>query len=376
MRAQIATDVMDTATSPEEVGWVRALGPILGRYRGRMLAAIALAVVSQVFLALGPLVQSVILDDAVLADQRPLAPWIALLIAVGVVSFVTNYGRRRLGGRAAVDVQRDLQVAVHHHMQYLDPARRDQLRTGDIMSRATSDITLIQVFLQQLAMSIGSLALLASSLLIMAFLSPLLAVVVGVCVPLFAWLSNRFRTRSFPASWMDQRYQGAVAGVVEEAVTGVRIVKAFGQEQAELDLLTDTATTLYRSRMRTARITARYADAAGDPDARPTRRPRLRRLAGDRGADHARRAARLRQLRRAARHAGAAARRRHRHEPAGAGRRPPRLELLAVQPAVSDAPGARAVTEPTGRARRRRGDLRLRQGPGGARPRDVQRRPR
>jgi ATP-binding cassette subfamily B protein len=225
-----------------------------------MLAAIALAVVSQVFLALGPLVQSVILDDAVLADQRPLAPWIALLIAVGVVSFVANYGRRRLGGRAAVDVQRDLQVAVHHHMQYLDPARRDQLRTGDVMSRATSDITLIQVFLQQLAMSIGSLALLASSLVIMLFLSPLLAVVVGVCVPLFAWLSNRFRTRSFPASWMDQRYQGGVAGVVEEAVTGVRIVKAFGQEQAELDLLTDTATTLYRSRMRSARITARYAD--------------------------------------------------------------------------------------------------------------------
>ena len=164
--------------------------------------------------------------------SAPARPWIALLIAVGVVSFVANYGRRRLGGRAAVDVQRDLQVAVHHHMQYLDPARRDQLRAGDIMSRATSDITLIQVFLQQLAMSIGSLALLASSLVIMVFLSPLLAVVVGVCVPLFAWLSNRFRTRSFPASWMDQRYQGAVAGVVEEAVTGVRIVKAFGQEQA------------------------------------------------------------------------------------------------------------------------------------------------
>ncbi len=325
------------ATSPEEVGWVRALGPILGRYRGRMLAAIALAVVSQVFLALGPLVQSVILDDAVLSDQRPLAPWIALLIAVGVVSFVTNYGRRRLGGRAAVDVQRDLQVAVHHHMQHLDPARRDQLRTGDIMSRATSDITLIQVFLQQLAMSIGSLALLASSLVIMAFLSPLLAVVVGVCVPLFAWLSNRFRTRSFPASWMDQRYQGAVAGVVEEAITGVRIVKAFGQEQAELDLLTDTATTLYRSRMRIgAHHRPLRRGAAGDPDARATGRPRLRRLAGDRGADLARRAARLRHLRVAARRAGAAARRRHRHEPAGCGPAPTACSSCSpVQPAVA-----------------------------------------
>ena len=328
---------------------MRALGPILGRYRGRMLAAIALAVVSQVFLALGPLVQSVILDDAVLADQRPLAPWIALLIAVGVVSFVANYGRRRLGGRAAVDVQRDLQVAVHHHMQYLDPARRDQLRAGDIMSRATSDITLIQVFLQQLAMSIGSLALLASSLVIMLFLSPLLAVVVGVCVPLFAWLSNRFRTRSFPASWMDQRYQGAVAGVVEEAVTGVRIVKAFGQEQAELDLLTDTATTLYRSRMRSARITARYAAAL---QAIPTL-GQLGVLAfGGWLAIEGRISlgvllafatyvvqlvAPVRLL--------AAVTATSQQARAGAHRV---LELLAVQPAVRDAPDARAVTEPRG----------------------------
>ena len=274
---------------------MRGLGPILGRYRGRMLAAIALAVVSQVFLALGPLVQSVILDDAVLADQRPLAPWIALLIAVGLVSFVTNYGRRRLGGRAAVDVQRDLQVAVHHHMQYLDPARRDQLRTGDIMSRATSDITLIQVFLQQLAMidrkhrPAGELAG-DHAVPVAAAGRGDRRVRAAVRVAVQP-LPHPFVPRQLdgPALPGRGRRRGGGGGHRGAHRQGVRA------GAAELDLLTDTATTLYRSRMRHgADHRPLRRSAAGDPDARATRRPRLRWLAGDRGADLARRAPRLR----------------------------------------------------------------------------------
>ncbi len=63
----------------------------------------------------------------------------------------------------------------------------------------------------------------------------------------------------FPASWNDQRLSGAVAGVVDEAVTGVRVVKAFAQEEREFDRLIDRAHELYQSRMRTARYNARYS---------------------------------------------------------------------------------------------------------------------
>jgi ATP-binding cassette subfamily B protein len=60
---------------------------------------------------------------------------------------------------------------------------------------------------------------------------------------------------------MDQRFQGSVAGVVEEAVTGVRVVKAFGQEGQEQDALHGEAGKLFQSRLRTARVTAVYAAA-------------------------------------------------------------------------------------------------------------------
>jgi ATP-binding cassette subfamily B protein len=93
----------------------------------------------------------------------------------------------------------------------------------------------------------------------MFVLSPVLSLVVVVFVPVFAFFAVRFRDRVFPASWNDQRLSGAVAGVVDEAVTGVRVVKAFAQEQREFDRLTEQAHELYQSRMRTARYNSRYA---------------------------------------------------------------------------------------------------------------------
>ena len=224
-----------------------------------MTWAVVLAVLGQGAFALAPLVQKTILDDSVLHHRRPLGPWVAVLVLTGVVTFVLGYIRRALGGRAAVDVQRDLQVRLHHHLQHLDSARRDEMRTGDIMSRATADITLIQMFLQQLGVTAGNVAQVTVAVVVMLVLSPLLATVIVVGIPLFLVLSMRFRDKTFAASWIDQHYQGAVAGVVEEAITGVRIVKAFGQEDQELGLLAEQARHLFRSRLRTARITARYA---------------------------------------------------------------------------------------------------------------------
>src|SRR5436190_16256936 len=130
-----------------QVGWLRGLAPILRPYRKPLIAAIGFASIGQFSLALVPLVQQVIVDDTILHHTRSRPVWIALLLLVGTASFVFNYLRRRIGGRAAVNVQRDLQIAAHHHMQHLDATRRDELRTGDVMSRSTADISLIQIFL-------------------------------------------------------------------------------------------------------------------------------------------------------------------------------------------------------------------------------------
>lgn len=243
-------------------GTVSLLAPALSRRnRIAICAGVVLAIIAMGLLGLIPLIQQIIVDDAIVDHKRSLPLWLGILLATGLASFVANYARRSVGGRAAVRVQRDLQVKVHQHLQHLDASRRDQLRAGDIMSRATSDLTLIQMFLQQLGVAYGNVTLLIVSLIVMLVLSPLLALIMVVSVPLFLVIAMRFRSKSFPASWMDQRFQGSVAGVVEEAVTGVRIVKAFGQECQEQDALHAEAGKLFQSRLRTARIMAVYAAA-------------------------------------------------------------------------------------------------------------------
>lgn len=247
------------AGASDRVGTLKLLAPYLSDNLIRIRVAIVVSVIAQTMLGVIPVIQSVIVDDAILSQERSLTLWIVILVVAVTVGFGLQYLRRRLGFITAARSQRDLQRAVHHHLQHLDGTARDRFRTGDVMSRATSDLTLIQMYIQHTGMLWGNITLLVVALLSMLLLSPLLTVVMAVAVPLFFLVTVRFRGRLFPASWTDQLYKGAVAGVVEEAVTGVRVVKAFGQEAQEQETLQEEATSLFRSRIRTARMTARFS---------------------------------------------------------------------------------------------------------------------
>ncbi len=241
-------------------GTLTLLAPLLGRANLRRIhAGIVLSVLAQMTLAAIPLIQQRIVDDCIVTDQRSLSTWITILLTVGVICFGLQYLRRSVGFRAAARGQRDLQERVHRHMQHLDAGARGRFRTGDVMSRATSDLTLIQMFLQQLGLLAGNVTLLVSALVVMLYLSPMLSLVMVIAVPVFLAVAARFRSRTFPASYTDAVYKGAVAGVVEEAITGVRVVKAFGQEEQEQTTLNAEARTLFRSRLRAARITAKFS---------------------------------------------------------------------------------------------------------------------
>ncbi|MET0579091.1 MAG: ABC transporter transmembrane domain-containing protein, partial [Ilumatobacteraceae bacterium] len=241
------------------VGWLRRLGPFIGRYRGLAIATLIFSVVAQVLIGLLPLIQQVILDQSILSDEQPIGPLLGLLLLTGVCGFTTNYARRYYGAKVSVNLQHDLRLAIHRHLYELDFARHDAMSVGDIMSRSTADLTLIQQFFFSVPMLVANVTLLVVAIVVMFFLSPLLSLVVVVFVPVFAFVGVRFRNRVFPASWNDQRLSGSVAGVVDEAVSGVRVVKAFAQEQREFDRLTDRAHELFQSRLRTARYNARYS---------------------------------------------------------------------------------------------------------------------
>ncbi|MBV9953142.1 MAG: ABC transporter ATP-binding protein, partial [Acidimicrobiia bacterium] len=162
------------------------------------------------------------------------------------------------GGRVSLDVQYDLRTAIFERLQRLDLAGHDRMRTGQLVSRASSDVGLLQGILSFLPVTAGNIITLIVSLVVMAALSPLLTVVALVAVPALLIVMIRLRLRVFPASWDAQQRAGEVADVVEETVSGVRVVKGFGQERRMVEDLSDSAEDLFRSRARLVRIQARY----------------------------------------------------------------------------------------------------------------------
>lgn len=242
-------------------GWLRRLWQWVRPYRGRVSVALLLAVVGQGLLALVPLVQQIIVDDVLLDPTQSLAFWICVLCSIGVLSFVSHALRRYIGSRCAVDVQHDLRVAVHRHLHALDARRRAELAAGDVISRGTSDLNLIPMFISQVPLFVANLTLLAVGLVVMFVLSPPLFVVVAASVPVLFWVTRRLRRELYPASFGDQVLLGQVAAAVDEEIAGVELIRAFGQEGARLDRFRARGTRLFSSRLRSARISARWSAA-------------------------------------------------------------------------------------------------------------------
>ena len=223
-----------------------------------MILAVGAAVIGSASQVLVPLIARQIVDNVIVTRRDALWPWLLALFAAATLTFALAYVRRYRGGQVALSVQLDLRNAMHDHLQILDRDALSRMPTGQLVSRANSDSTLVQGLLNFLPLMTGNLLMMVLSLVVMLFLSPLLALLVLIVLPALFAVSYRMRQRVFPATWDGQQREGDVAQIVDEGVTGVRVVKAFGQESRELHRLADASQRLYGSRLRATRLQARY----------------------------------------------------------------------------------------------------------------------
>ncbi|MFF3526870.1 ABC transporter ATP-binding protein [Streptomyces rubiginosohelvolus] len=248
-------------TGAEQQGWGRRLTGYAWRYRRNVVLALGSSLAGMAVMALVPLITKVIIDDVVTDHTRSLAVWTGLLIGAAVLVYIATYIRRYYGGRLALDVQHDLRTDMYATITRLDGKRQDELSTGQVVGRATSDLQLIQGLLFMLPMTIGNVLLFLISLVIMAWLSLPLTLVALAVAPALWFIARRSKTRLFPATWYAQSQAAAVAGVVDGAVSGVRVVKGFGQEDQETGKLREVSRRLFAGRLRTIRLNSRYTPA-------------------------------------------------------------------------------------------------------------------
>ena len=250
-----------TTSTDARPGWLRRLSRACWRYpRNLMLALAGTLVVSLVGISI-PLIQRAIVDNLTSSTQAAIWPLAVALLVAAAANFAGLYVRRYRGGQLSLDVQHDLRTRLFSSLSRLDGTRQDELHTGQIVSRSISDLSMIQSLLSMVPMLMGNAVLFVGSMIAMAFLSPVLTLVALAVGPALWFIAAASRRTLFPASWDAQQRAAGIAAVVDEAVTGVRVVKGFGQEEQEVRRIERASTRLYAARVRAVRLMARYNPA-------------------------------------------------------------------------------------------------------------------
>ena len=308
-----------------------------------------------------PLVLMDAIDQALVERTSSLTPFVLALVALAAARVVFIFVSRYLLFRSAYDLEFDFRTIIFEHLQRLSFSFYDRVQSGQLISRANSDIRSVQMFLTFVPVIALSCLSGVAAFAIMLTVNVPLALVAMAPLPLVYFAGVAMRRRMFPVSWLAQARLAEIATIVDESVSGVRVVKSFAAERRRLSLLQrerEEGPVGVRARRRHPRP---LGAADRERAARRARaRARVRRLARDRGPRHDRHDRRVQRVHPAAAGAVPAARVPADAEPACA--RVGRPHLRDPRRAARDRrpPGRRRPGRLQGRRRARRRDLLVR----------------
>jgi len=241
-------------------GWIARLSPVLRTHRAVMSGALALAAVAMSIGALVPLVTRNAIDNALDARTSNLSTFVIVLIVLGITRAVFTFGYRYGLYGMAFRIEYQLRTMLHTHLSTLSFSFYDRVQSGQIISRANSDIRSVQMFLTFAPIMAVQLVSFVIAIAIMVSINIILTIVAMVALPGVFVFGQRLRQLIFPISWIVQSRMADVATVVDENVNGVRVVKSFAAEERQVNDLADSA-----FRLRWAQMQAHYARARYNP---------------------------------------------------------------------------------------------------------------
>lgn len=215
---------------------LKPLLPYLARHRGAVLWGVVFVFLANALYPLVPTTIGSAVNNAekglLAADELLLFAGLALVLAALSACF------RFLMRRVLIDASRDVEFEIRNDLftklQSLDPSYFDKQNTGDLMSRATNDMDLLRMLIGPAVMytanSIFSLPLTIAWMLVLDWRLTLLSLVPMLGLPP---LVKFFSSRTHKASHEQQESFGRMTTMVQENFAGIRVVKAYGQEDAE-----------------------------------------------------------------------------------------------------------------------------------------------
>jgi len=252
---------MPEGATKGSTGWPLIVAACRTRWVGLLLGVLVGLGWTAGKVSVGMLVQRAV-DQGIEADDMPaLRQWALVIAGVALVVGCFTGLRRYAAFREARWVEADLRERLFAHLQRLHFAYHDHAQTGQLMSRANTDLQQIQAFVVMIPLTISNSVTVLAVTVILLRIDPLLTLLALGSLPFLNVLATRFSRRLHPAVLGIQQESAELAAVVEETVAGVRVVKGFGAERVQAARLRVEADDVYERSMEAARVRARFLPA-------------------------------------------------------------------------------------------------------------------
>ncbi len=240
----------------------RLLG-FLRPYRRAVLISFALAAVAMGTGVLIPFLVGQTVDE-IRGDGADLTPLALAVVAAGVLRLAFSVSRRIVAGQVSLGVEYDLRNRMYQHLHSLELSFFDTEQTGQLMSRATVDLQAVRFFLGYGLIFILQAALtIVIAATVMIVLDPWLALVSLAPMPFVIWISFRYGRLNRPASQEVQQRIAELTAEAEENIGGVRVVKAFAQEDRQLRRFERATRRVFDQSMVSTKLRAFYSPFIG-----------------------------------------------------------------------------------------------------------------
>jgi len=163
------------------------------------------------------------------------------IVGIGILTGITGVISRNYVFKTAYNVEADLRSLIYEHMTWLSFSFYDRVQSGQLISRANSDIRSVQMYSTFAPLIVVQLFIGVLAFIFMLRINIELAFVAISVMPFLYLIGLRMRQVMFPISWITQARLADVATIVDENINGVRVVKSFAQEGAEVNRLADAS---------------------------------------------------------------------------------------------------------------------------------------
>ena len=187
--------------------------------------------------------------------------WTMLILAAATVAGFFAACRRYFAFRESRLTESYLRERLFAQIQGLHVGFHDKAQTGQLMSRSSSDLQQVQGFVVNIPIFVSQITMVLGVVVILFFSDPILAAVSLAPLPFINVSARRFSNKIHPAVLAVQQEQAQLANVVEETVSGVRVIKGFGAEGVQQAKLQTEADDIRRESMKAAYIRSRFLPA-------------------------------------------------------------------------------------------------------------------